>query len=103
RQADGNPDMSLVSTSSVERQNLNIRMGNGRFTRLTNAFSRMATMLPYLLSITFMHHNFVGIHQSLKLTLAKAGIAAAPSTIGHKFDLLPLFVYNTRPVKAGLD
>ena len=87
----GQPDMELVSTSYAERQNLNIRMQNRRFTRLTNAFSKKADMLAYSLAITFMYHNFVRVHQTLKTTPAiKAGITDRRWTIGDMVDLLPL-------------
>jgi IS1 family transposase len=69
---EGNPDPKHVSTSFVERKNLNIRMGNRRMTRLTNAFSKKAANHAYMMAIYFMHYNFVRIHQTLKVTPAMA-------------------------------
>jgi IS1 family transposase len=69
---EGNPDLKHVSTSFVERQNLNIRMGNRRMTRLTNAFSKKAENHAHMMAIYFMHYNFVRIHQTLKVTPAMA-------------------------------
>ena len=53
----GNPNPGEISTSYAERENLNIRMQNRRFTRLTNAFSKKADMLYYGLALTFFYHN----------------------------------------------
>jgi hypothetical protein len=53
----GNPDPKHVSTSYAERQNLNIRMGNRRMTRLTNAFSKKAANHAHMMAIYFMHYN----------------------------------------------
>ncbi len=69
---EGNPDPNHVSTSYAERQNLNIRMGNRRMTRLTNAFSKKAANHAHMMAIYFMHYNFVRIHQTLKVTPAMA-------------------------------
>jgi IS1 family transposase len=100
----GEPDQDHISTSFVERQNLNIRMQNRRYTRLTNAFSKKADMLAYSLAITFIYHNFVRVHQTLKTTPAvKAGIAKHKWTIGDMVDLLPILSYNTRPAKISGD
>lgn len=72
---EGNPDPKHVSTSFVERQNLNIRMGNRRMTRLTNAFSKKAENHAHMMAIYFMHYNFVRIHQTLRVTPAmEAGV-----------------------------
>jgi IS1 family transposase len=100
QQVNGNPDMDYVSTSYAERQNLNIRMQNRRYTRLTNAFSKKADMLAYSFAITVMYHNFVRIHQSLRMTPAmKAGIAKDKWSIEDMVDLLPELSYNTRPIR----
>jgi hypothetical protein len=69
---EGNPDRAHISTSYAERQNLNIRMGNRRMTRLTNAFSNKAANHAHMMAIYFMHYNFVRIHQTLKVTPAMA-------------------------------
>jgi len=98
----GEPDPEFISTSYAERQNLNIRMQNRRYTRLTNAFSKKADMLAYSIAIMFMYHNFVRIHQTLRSTPAmKAGVTDHKWSIEEMVDLLPILSYNTRPKKAG--
>jgi hypothetical protein len=68
----GDPDPEHINTSYVERQNLSMRMGIRRFTRLTNAFSKKLENHIHALSIYFMHYNFVRIHQTLRVTPAMA-------------------------------
>lgn len=62
----GNPDPDRISTSYVERQNLTMRMGMRRFTRLTNGFSRKIENLSHAVSLHFMHYNFARPHKTLK-------------------------------------
>lgn len=69
---DGNPDIKHVSTSYVERQNLNMRMGMRRFTRLTNAFSKKIDNHCHALALYFMFYNFCRIHKTLKVSPAMA-------------------------------
>ena len=72
RPVEGSPNPKSISTSCVERQNLNIRMGNRRMTRQTNAFSKKAENHNHMMAIYFMHYNFVRIHRTLKMTPAMA-------------------------------
>jgi IS1 family transposase len=72
----GNPDPKHVSTSYVERQNLNMRMGMRRFTRLTNAFSKKYENHVHMLALWHTYYNFVRVHQTLRVTPAmEAGIS----------------------------
>ena len=72
----GNPDLTHISTSYAERQNLTMRMGMRRFTRLTNGFSKKVQNLEHMVALFFMYYNFTRIHQSLRVTPAmEAGIS----------------------------
>jgi len=62
----GSPDPKHISTSYVERQNLTLRMGNRRFTRLTNAHSKKWINHEHAISLFYFHYNFCRKHESLK-------------------------------------
>jgi hypothetical protein len=68
----GSPDRKHISTSYIERQNLTMRMGMRRFTRLTNAFSKKIKNHVASLAVHYMYYNFVRIHQTLRVTPAMA-------------------------------
>jgi transposase-like protein/IS1 family transposase len=71
----GNPNMEKVCTSHVERQNLNIRMGNRRMTRLTNAFSKRWANHNAAMALYLTYYNFCRVHQTLRVTpTMEAGI-----------------------------
>jgi IS1 family transposase len=78
----GDPDPARISTSYVERQNLTMRMGMRRFTRLTNAFSKKVENLAHAVSLHYMHYNFARVHSTLKTTPAMAAGVA-----DHKWSL----------------
>ncbi len=63
----GDPDLTKISTSYVERQNLTMRMGMRRFTRLTNGFSKKVENLAHAVSLHHCHYNFARVHQSLTI------------------------------------
>jgi IS1 family transposase len=72
----GVPNIDLASTSYVERQNLTMRMGIRRMTRLTNGFSKKLRNHAAATALHFAHYNFVRRHQTLRVTPAMAaGVA----------------------------
>jgi IS1 family transposase len=68
----GLPDRKHISTSFVERQNLTLRMGNRRHTRLTNAFSKRLVNHEDAVALHYFHYNFIRRHKTLGTTPAVA-------------------------------
>lgn len=68
----GNPDPERICTSIVERQNLSVRMGVRRFTRLTNAFSNKWKNHWAAVAVWFAYYNFCRVHKSLRMIPALA-------------------------------
>lgn len=85
---EGDPDMSKVSTSHVERQNLTMRMSMRRFTRLTNAFSKKLENHCHSLALYFVYYNFVRLHKAHKMTPALA--AGVTDRLWEVSDLLEM-------------
>ena len=74
----GKPDSARICTSHIERQNLSIRMGMRRMTRLTNGFSKKWENLEAAYSLWFAYYNFCRVHQTLKVTPAmESGLASS--------------------------
>jgi IS1 family transposase len=93
----GNPLAGHISTSHVERQNLSMRMGMRRFTRLTNGFSKKIENHEYALAIYFVHYNFARIHQTLRVTPAMA--AGVTDKLWSLDDIVALIELDEQPPK----
>jgi IS1 family transposase len=80
----GNPDPKRICTSIIERSNLSIRMGQRRWTRLTNAFGRKWENQWAAAMLWYTYYNFCRIHKSLRVTPAmEAGLTNHPWEIAE--------------------
>jgi hypothetical protein len=82
----GDPDPARISTYYVERQNLTMRMGMRRFTRLTNGFSKKLDNHMAAVALHFMHYNFARPHKTLANPYARTPAMAA-GIAGHIWTL----------------
>lgn len=68
----GMPDRAHISTSFVERHNLNLRMHQRRMTRLSNGFNKKISNLAASISLYAMWYNFHRQHTTLRVSPAMA-------------------------------
>ena len=90
----GEPDPDFISTSFVERQNLNLRMGVRRFTRLTNAFSKKLDNHVHAVALWSVWYNWCQRHTTLRTTPAQA---AGLTTNWHDAEWLVRMIDDLTP------
>jgi len=69
---EGNPDPKYISTSYVERQNLNLRTHMRRCARLRLGFSKKLENHAWSVALFTTFYNFASIHRTLRVTPAMA-------------------------------
>jgi IS1 family transposase len=83
----GRPDLSLATTSHVERLNGTTRLHMRRLTRLTYAFSKKIENFEAAVGLHFAYYNFVKRHNTLRATPAiAAGIERDFWTVGNLIE-----------------
>ena len=112
----GNPDMGAAGTSHIERQNLSLRMGVRRMTRLTNAFSKRLEKHCAMIALYFHYANWIKPHGAVRtkrnnrITPAMAaGLTDRPATFTQLVELIDARApavnyartYNTRKRRAA--
>jgi IS1 family transposase len=68
----GAPNMALITTSHIEKQNHTLRMHCRRLTRLTNAFSKKFENFEAAIALNFAYYNFCKRHITIRMTPAMA-------------------------------
>ena len=86
-----------MSTSYVEGQNLTMRMTMRRFTRLTNAISKMLQNMIYAMALYFVFYNFCRIHKTVRMSPA---MAAGLTDTRRDMEWTVGLIYATAPTPA---
>ena len=85
----GDPDMKLVSTSYVEKQNHTVRMHCRRLSRLTNAFSKKRENFDAAIALHFAYYNLCKIHGTIRCTPAmEAGVEDSQWTVADLVETI---------------
>jgi IS1 family transposase len=100
RPVTGNPKEKHISTAFVERQNLSMRMGMRRFTRLTNGYSKKIENLEHAVDLHYMHYNYARIHKTLRITPAMA--AGLSDHVWSLEEIAALSNWDSTRVEHGL-
>lgn len=80
----GKPEISLITTSHIEKQNHTLRMHCRRLTRLTNAFSKKLENFEAAVALNFAYYNFCKTHGAVRMTPAQAaGIESSAWTVAE--------------------
>jgi transposase-like protein/IS1 family transposase len=88
----GDCEDSQICTSHVERVNLSVRMGMRRFTRCTNAHSKLPRYHEAAVALWVTWYNFGRVHETLKTTPAvKAGLTESAWTVENLLNELAPF------------
>lgn len=93
----GNPDMSKVSTSHAEAQNMTMRQNIRRLTRLTNGHSKKLENHVHAMALYFLTYNFARKHTTL--TKNAGGVHTTPAMAAGVTD----HVWTLEEVLALLD
>ncbi|HEY4131652.1 MAG TPA: hypothetical protein VGM50_13620 [Gemmatimonadaceae bacterium] len=93
----GQPVTKAISTSLVERANLSIRMGNRRYTRLTNGFSKKAENHAHAFSLFAFYYNYCKPLGTL--TKAAGGVHTTPAMAAG----LTTYVWTVDDIVERLD
>lgn len=88
----GDPDKDLICDSHVERQNLNVRLFNRRFTRLTIGYSKKLENLRHSVALFVCYWNY-----SWKHTTTKKSPAQSAGLTGHVWTVQELVEAVSKP------